>query len=234
MIFFSWKSDKKLKVLRESKCIQFLTRRLSSLSYMRCKHGSRSLSTQPKTELKTLWKVLLLLLFLHTLTARHTLGTQRTTIVSLLLLTLYLNLRYLAQDLGHNRCSINAYPTNEWMPGGPNRSTDSDTHNFSFDSTTKYADAGPRKRGLSLEKVGPVTLKDSSTPAKIIAVDAACQAGIGVTFSNKSPQALECTPCQGLSWLGRRLDTASRFVWDADWRSPLKTHLYMQNTPIQL
>lgn len=98
------------------------------------------------------------------------------------------------------------------MPGGPNRSTDSDTYNLSFDSTTNYADAVPGKRGLSLEKVSPVTLKDSSTPAKIIAVDAVCRAGIGVTFSNKSPQALECTPCQGLSWLGRRLDAASQFV----------------------
>lgn len=38
------------------------------------------------------------------------------------------------------------------------------------------------------------------------------------------PSSLEFTPCQGLSKLGRKLETDSQFLWDAGWRSQLKTH----------
>lgn len=59
--------------------------------------------------------------------------------------------------------------------------------------------------------------------AKIVAVEAVSQASTGITLS-KSPQVLKFTPWQGLSKLGRRLEAASQFVWDADWSSRLKTY----------
>ena len=70
------------------------------LSYMRCKHKSRSMSALPKTELKTWWELLLLLLFLTSYPyclarAGHTLSPQKMATISLLLLTLYLNLHSL-------------------------------------------------------------------------------------------------------------------------------------------
>lgn len=52
MIFFSWKSDKQLEVLRESTRNQFLTGRSSFPSYVSCKH-KQNYEYPPKAELKT-------------------------------------------------------------------------------------------------------------------------------------------------------------------------------------
>ena len=59
--------------------------------------------------------------------------------------------------------------------------------------------------------------------AKTIAVFTVSQASTGIIFS-KSTQTHESSPCQGLSKLSRRLEAASPFVRDADWRSQLKTY----------
>lgn len=73
--------------------------------------------------------------------------------------------------------------------------TDSNTHNLSFDSSAKHAG----KENPSLEKVGPPALKDSRAEAKTEAINVTCHTSAGVTFSNKSPQALGFTPLQRLS-----------------------------------
>lgn len=74
-----------------------------------------------------------------------------------------------------------------------------ETHTPSLDSAAQPAHDAP------WESVPPA-LKDPRALAKIVAVGAACQAGIGVMFSYTYPQAREFTACQGLSPLGRKLE----------------------------